>query len=312
MSRKPVVAIKVGDHLIQPWIDRMTPLLPEFDFISWHDKPDMELVKYVIGWCPDARWINHFPNIKAVVSVGSGVDHILHLEELRENIPVIRTVSDDLIQRVREFVALSVLSWHRQFPQILENNSIGEWKRYSMETSSFYHVGVMGYGSMGKAVAETLSSLDYKVSVWANSKRDVPYKYFYGKESLYDFVSGLDVLICLLPLTKDTENILNKDLMSKMNSGGCVMNFARGAHLVDEDLFEMLDGGHLSAAYLDGFREEPLSADSKFLSHKKVIVTFHSAGYISPEIGPQVIAANIRKFERQEIPWPMYDRVRGF
>lgn len=312
MSKKPIIAIKVGDQLIQPWIDRMSPLLPDFSFISWHDNPDKKLVKYVIGWCPDARWINGFPNIKAVVSVGSGVDHIVHLEELREDIPVIRTVSDDLIQRVREFVSLCVLSWHRQFPQILENNSIGEWKRYSMETSNSYRIGVMGYGSMGKAVAGTLASLDYNVSIWANSKREVPYEYFYGKDSLFDFASGQDILICLLPLTKETENILNEDLMTRMNPGGCIMNFARGAHLVDKDLFKMLDSGHLSSAYLDGFREEPLSADSKFLSHKQVIVTFHSAGYISPKIGPKVIAGNIRKFENNETPWPMYNRVKGF
>ncbi|AGF80092.1 phosphoglycerate dehydrogenase-like oxidoreductase (plasmid) [Desulfocapsa sulfexigens DSM 10523] len=312
MPAKPIVAIKVGDHLIQPWIDRMTPLLPEFDFISWHDNPDQDLVEYVIGWCPDARWINGFPNIKAVVSVGSGVDHIIHLDELKDTIPVIRTVSDDLIQRVREFAALSVLSWHRQFPQIIENNSIREWKRFSMETSSYYKVGVMGYGSMGKAVAETLSSLGYNVSVWANSKRDLPYNYYYGRDSLSKFAKDLDILICLLPLTNETENILNEELMRSMNQGGCVINFARGAHLVDDDLFKVLDDSHLSAAYLDGFREEPLPYNSKFLSHEKVIVTFHSAGYISPDIGPKVIAANIQKFERNETPWPMYNREKGF
>ncbi|HLP80862.1 MAG TPA: NAD(P)-dependent oxidoreductase, partial [Nitrosomonas sp.] len=181
MGKKPCVAIKVGDHLIEQWVVKMSELLPEFSFSSWHDAPEKESVEYVIGWCPDARWINTFPNLKAVVSVGSGVDHIVHLDEMREGIPVIRTVSDDLVQRVREFVALCVLSWHRHFPQIMENNKTGEWKRFTMETSDSFRIGVMGYGSMGKAAAQVLSSLDYNVSVWAASPRQVTeYDYYWG------------------------------------------------------------------------------------------------------------------------------------
>jgi len=313
MNEKPCIAIKVGDHLIESWVRKMSKLLPEFNFRSWYDNPEKESVEYVIGWCPDAHWINTFPNLKACVSVGSGVDHIVHLDELREDIPVIRTVSDDLVQRVREFVALCVLSWHRHFPQILENNHIGDWERYTMETSNSYRVGIMGYGTMGKTVAQTLSSLDYNVSVWAATPRDVPeYDYYWGEDGLAAFADGLDVLICLVPLTAKTENILDRTLMSRIKPGGCVMNFSRGGHLVDEDLFQLIKEGHISAAYVDGFREEPLPASSPFFSQDKVIVTFHSAGYISPEIGPKIIAENIRKFERGEKVWPMYDRSKGF
>jgi glyoxylate/hydroxypyruvate reductase A len=313
MSSKPIIAIKVGDHLIQQWIANMTPLLPEFSFQSWHDHPAESAVEYVIGWCPDARWINSFPNLKAVVSVGSGVDHIANLAELRANISVIRTVSDDLVQRVREFAALCVLSWHRQFPKILEHNVSKEWKRFTMETSNAYRVGIMGYGSMGKATADTLSSLGYQVSIWAASERTITeYSYYWGDSQLLQFADGLDVLICLLPLTEKTENILSASLFQRMRPGGCVVNLARGAHLVDNDLFDMLGTGHLSAAYLDGYRTEPLPSSSPLFSHPNLIVTFHSAGYISPDIGPRVIAENIRKFDRGENVWPMYDRSRGF
>lgn len=313
MKDKPCIAIKVGDHLIEQWVKKMSKLLPEFNFRSWHDDPAKESVEYIIGWCPDARWINSFPNLKAAVSVGSGVDHIVHLNELREDIPVIRTVSDDLVQRVREFVALCVLSWHRQFPQILKNNHTGEWKRYTTETSNSYRVGIMGYGTMGKAAAQILSNVGYKVSIWAATSREVSeYDYYWGDEGLAAFAEGLDVLICLLPLTEKTENILDRTLMSRIKRGGCVMNFARGRHLVDEDLFQLIETGHISTAYLDGYREEPLPASSPFFSQDNVIVTFHSAGYISPEIGPKVIAENIRKFERGEKVWPMYDRSKGF
>ena len=310
---KRFIAIKVGDHLIEKWVANMSNLMPEFQVISWYDVKDKESVDYVIGWCPDAKWINSLPNVKAVVSVGSGVDHIINLKELRENITVIRTVSDDLTQRVMEFVTLCVLSWHRQLPQIIQHNATREWHRFTMETSECINVGVMGYGSMGQAVVNSLKHLGYNVSVWASTVREIDNTpYFHGDDMLADFATDLDVIICLLPLTDKTENILNKDLMRKLKKGGCVMNFARGGHLVDKDLFELLENGHLSAAYLDGFREEPLPSSSYFFDNDKIIVTFHSAGYISPEIGPKIIANNIRKFDKGEEVYPLYDKNRGF
>ena len=312
MDDRPYIVIKVGDHLIEPWIKRMSENLPEFQYRSWYDDIDKESVQYVIGWCPDARWMNTFPNLKAVVSVGSGVDHVVHLDELRETIPVIRTVSDGLVQRVREFAALCVLSWHRQLPQILANNRVGEWKRYSVDTSGSCRVGVMGYGTMGQAAARTLAGLGYKVSVWAATPRDIEFEYYYGDAALHTFADQLDVLLCLIPLTKRTENILNRNLMSKLKRGACVINLSRGGHLVDDDLFELIQEGRISAAYLDGYREEPLPSTSRFFTEDRIIVTFHSAGYIAPDVGPKVIAGNIRKFERGEEVWPMYDRSKGF
>src|SRR4051812_40648871 len=94
-----VVGIKCGDHLVPGWVENMTRLLPEFEIEPYWGSFDDSRVSYVIGWCPDARWVNGFPNLKALVSIGSGVDHIVHLDELRETIPVIRTLSPDLVQR---------------------------------------------------------------------------------------------------------------------------------------------------------------------------------------------------------------------
>jgi glyoxylate/hydroxypyruvate reductase A len=313
MTRDAVV-IKCGDHLLEAWVSNMTRLLPEFSIYPYSSAeiPNSS-VKYVIGWCPDARWINEFPNLRAVISIGSGVDHIVHLDELRPDLDLIRTVSPDLVQRLREFVTLSVLSWHRQFPSILEHNRSREWERFAVSTADTIQVGIMGFGSMGKAAAESLSSLGYDVSVWASSPRSgLPYDYFQGDDQLNRFVARNNVVICLLPLTDATRGILNYELLSQIKPGGCLMNFGRGAHLVDDDLIRAIADGHLSAAYLDGFRVEPIPVDSPFWDVPEIIITFHSAAYISPETGPAIIANNLRRYDAGEQVTPMYSRERGF
>ena len=310
---KDVVVIKCGDLLLEAWVANMTRLLPEFEILPYNKVIEPEAVRYIIGWCPDARWINQFPKLKAVVSIGSGVDHIEHLSELRSDLPLIRTVAPDLVQRMREFVALCVLAWHRQFVSIFEHNETREWRRFAVGTADTVRVGIMGYGSMGRTAADVLSAIGYDVSVWASSPRpEVKFDYFHGSDKLGEFAKRLDVLICLLPLTSATEGILNYELMSKIRPGGCVINLGRGAHLVDNDLFRLLDNGHLSAAFVDGLRAEPLPSDSPLFDQKNVVVTFHSAAYISPETGPVIIAENIRKFDAGEEVSPMYDRTKGY
>lgn len=313
MQNNPVIVIKVGDHLMDAWVANMKNLLPGYSVHSWREDVDKSKVAFVIAWTPDALWVNSFPQLQALVSVGSGVDHIENLERLREDIPVIRTVSADLTQRMREFMMLCVLSWHRQLPQIFKNNEHRQWERFAVPTADKYKVGVLGFGRMGRSVAESLQTVGYDVSVWARAERaDCEFEYSHGRDQLGDFAGRNDVLICLLPLTEDTTGILDYSLMKAIRSGGCLINAARGAHLVDEDLARVMAEGHLSAAYLDGFRTEPLPSDSPLYDIENVCITFHSAAYISPESGPLVIAENIRRFAAGEAVEPMYDRSIGY
>jgi glyoxylate/hydroxypyruvate reductase A len=310
---KDIIVIKCGDHLLKGWVENMSALLPEFEIVPYKASFDADRVTYIIGWCPDARWINGFSNLKSVVSIGSGVDHIVHLEELRSDIPVIRTVSPDLIQRMKEFVVVCVLAWHRQLPAMIENQHKAEWRRYTADTAEAINVGVMGFGRMGSATAEALSHLGYRVSVWASSPRpDIGYAYFHGSAQLYEFAEQNNVVVCQLPLTKSTQDILDYRFLTRIRKNGCLVNVGRGGHLVDNDLFKALEEGYLSAAFLDVFRTEPLPPDSPFWSAPKVFVTCHSAAYISPEAGPKVIAKNIKLFEAGEPVSPLYRRDLGY
>jgi len=293
----------------------MTKLLPEFQVLPYNAHSDIMQgdVSYVIGWCPDALWVNTFPNLKALVSIGSGVDHVINLEKLRSNIPFLRTVSPDLIQRMKEYVMMCVLSWHRKLFPILETNKNKKWDRFAVPTATEITVGIMGFGGMGRAVAECLAYIGYKIRIWANSPRkDIEYQYFHGKDSVDVFVSECNVLVCLLPLTSKTEGILNYDLFKVMKKGSCLINAARGKHLNEVDLVKAMEENLLSQAFLDGLFPEPLPSDASIWSIKNVTVTCHSAAYISPDVGPQIIANNIRAYEKGQYNGPVYNPILGY
>ena len=309
------VVIKCTDHLLGSWVANMSELLPDFHVLPYNASSLIQPqdVCYVIGWCPDALWVNSFPKAKCLVSIGSGVDHIINLGQLRQEIPVLRTISPELSQRMREFVAMCVLAWHRELLPILEANKEKKWDRFAVPTAFEKTVGIMGYGGMGKAVAELLSFIGYDVCVWARSLRtNEPYKYYFGKDSIEDFAKNCDVIVCLLPLTKDTIGILNYSLFSSMKKGGCIINVGRGLHLSEQDLERAMQDNLLSHAFLDCLHTEPLPTDAFAWTIRNSTITCHSAAFISPEVGARIIADNIVEFERGLYEGPFYNPDLGY
>ncbi len=212
---------------------------------------------------------------------------------------MLRTVSPDLAQKMLEFVVMCTLSWQRQLIPMVRANDRREWMVFDAPLARELTVGIMGYGQMGKAVADALNGLGFRIKIWARSIReDIPYAYYYGKDNLIPFATGCDVLVCLLPLTQETTAIINYELMKHMNKGGCLINAARGQHVIEEDLFRVLDEEWLSYAFLDVLSQEPMPVDAPIWNRKNIIILYHCAAYINAEIGSNVIANNIRKFDQ--------------
>lgn len=308
------IVVKVGRSVIDAWTGNIARLLPEFEVVPFFsDAIRMEDVQYVVGWKPDALWINTFPNLKALAGTASGVDHIKNLEQLRPEVPVLRTVSPDLAQKMTEFVSMCVLSWHRRLPAIIAANERRDWLVFDSPLASERTVGIMGYGRMGTMVSAALSALGFRLKIWSKSPREqMPYPYYYGADQLPAFSEGCDVLVCLLPLTRETEGIINYELLSRLNSGACLINAARGSHLIEPDLMRALDEKRLSFAYLDVLSQEPMPADDPIWNRDDIIITYHCAAYISADAGAEIIAGNIRAFERGNYTGPVYNPSLGY
>lgn len=295
------------------WIEQLQKLLPGWTIRSIDDPGDADAVTYAVVWKPADGAFLPFANLKAIVSLGAGIDHVLADTKLPRQIPIIRTVGTDLTQRMREYVALHVLSHHRDMPTISTNQRARQWKQLVVPPATDRPVGVMGLGNLGSAAASTLSALGFETLGWSRTQREIEgITTFAGDAEFAAFLGRCEILVCLLPLTDATTGILNAELFAKLPKGASVINVGRGPHLVDDDLLAALDSGQLSHATLDVFHVEPLPSEHPFWSHPRITVTPHIASLIDAPTGSRIVGANIERFEREGNVPDLADAERGY
>jgi len=295
------------------WIEQLQALMPSWTIRSIHDPGDVEAVTYAVVWKPATGAFLPFPNLKAIVSLGAGIDHVLADTELPRRIPIIRTVGTDLTQRMREYVALHVLRHHRNMPAISANQRTHQWEPLVVPPATDRTVGMMGLGNLGGTAASTLAALGFETLGWARTKREIEGVTTYAGEAEFDtFVRRCEILVCLLPLTEATTGILDAELFARLPRGASVINAGRGQHLIDDDLLEALGSGQLSHATLDVFHVEPLPSEHAFWSHPSITVTPHIASLIDAPTGSRIVSANIERFEHEGSVADLADAERGY
>jgi glyoxylate/hydroxypyruvate reductase A len=305
--------IRIGPAREQWWLDHLQALLPEIECRRWDEPGNLEEIEYAVVWKPPAGGLKRFPNLKCIVSVGAGIDHVLVDPERPRHVPIIRTTGEDLTQRMREYVCLHVLRHHRRLPEIDEIQKTQEWRQTVNPPAYLRRVGIMGQGNLGADAARTLSVIGFDVAGWSRRPKDIAgVKNFAGAEAFEAFLNRSDILVCLLPLTEATRGILNDTLFSALPPGACVINAARGEHLVEEDLLAALDDGRIEYATLDVFHQEPLPAGHPFWAHPRVLVTPHVASLIDPVAGGAAIAENLRRFIKGEPVPDLVDLEQGY
>ncbi len=194
------------------WVDMLGGLLPGWRVTSFDDVTDPADVDYAIVWRPQPGCLARFPNLKAIVSIGAGIDHVLADPELPKDVPVIRTVGEDLTQRMLEYVALHVLRHHRDMPRQLQAQAELDWHSIVVPTAPNRIVGVMGLGNLGAAAARVLSQIGFATRGWAKSPKSLDgIETHFGADGLNRFLDNCEILVNLLPLTPETEGILDAD-----------------------------------------------------------------------------------------------------
>ena len=294
------------------WQSHLQSLLPEIKCLLWEEVTDTDDVRYAVVWKPPTGGLATFKNLQCIVSVGAGIDHVLADHELPTHVPIIRTTGSELTQRMCEYVCMHVLIQHRQLMRMLQAQHSQQWAPVITPTAANRTVGVMGLGKLGRSAVESLLTLGFNVVGWARSEHHITGVTCYCEAQLPEFLRQTNILVCLLPLTEATSNILNKSLFGQLPAGAALINAGRGEHLQEQDLITALDSSHLSHATLDVFRTEPLPVEHPFWHHPKITVTPHIASMIDPESGGKEIARNLRAFINGESIEDLTDRTRGY
>ena len=296
------------------WSNGLKETMPEMDVRVYPDEGDVNEVEYAVVWKHPRGILNKYPNLKAILSLGAGVDHIISDPELPEGLPIVRLVDKKLTHEMCLHSLHWVLHFHSdQYLYRIQQQS-REWIQQSSVQSEDRTIGIMGLGNIGKAIGDSLINLDFKVVGWgARPKESLGgIEYYCGHEQLADFLSQTDVLINVLPLTEDTKNILTKIELAFLPKGSFIINIGRGGIINESDLLTSLDIGHITAVALDVFAQEPLPENNSLWDHPSVYVTPHIAGQSNPGSAAQTIADNIRLIEKGETPYPIYSHSSGY
>ena len=302
-----------NDDSLNWWVEMLRELLPGWWVTSLTDATPPEEIDFAVVWRPRTGDLAGFPNLKAIVSIGAGIDHVLADEELPRGVPIIRTVGHDLTQRMQEYVALHVLRHHRDMPRQLEAQAERDWHSIVVPVASSRKVGVMGLGNLGAAAAQVLMQVGFDTRGWSKSAKTLDgIETFVGQEQRDRFLHDCEILVNLLPLTPETEGILNESLFAKLPHGACIINCARGPHLVDDDLLAALGTGRIKQATLDVFHQEPLPVDHPFWTHPAITVTPHIASRIDAKTGGRLIAQNLKVFAETGTCPDVADAERGY
>ena len=215
--------------------------------------------------------------------------------------------------QMAEYVCHAVIRHFREFDQYEDSMRAGQWAYRKPRLRQDLPVGVMGLGVLGERVAKALVQFEFPVNGWSRSPKAIGgIRVFSGQDGFNDFLAASCVLVNLLPLTSETQDILNRDTLARLQPGGYLINVARGAHLVEDDLLALLYSGHLAGATLDVFRTEPLPVGHPFWSHPRITLTPHtSARTLLGESIAQIVG-KIAALERGEAIAGVVDSVRGY
>jgi glyoxylate/hydroxypyruvate reductase len=256
----------------QPWADALAKALPKAQIQIWPECS--EAADYAMTWAPTQAFFDSQPRLQAVFALGAGVDALLKLH-LPEGLTLVRVEDGGMGAQMQDYVTHALLRHVRRFDQYEQDIRAGLWTQYPAQDHSSYPIGILGLGVLGRQIAQRVRDLGFPVHGWSRSPKILDGITCYSGDQLETFLSNSRVLVCALPLTPHTQGILNERNLKLLMPGAYLINVARGAHLVEEDLLKLLTSGHLAGACLDVLRTEPAPVDHPFRAHPRITLTPH-------------------------------------
>lgn len=310
------ILIVYGSEKAQAWRDGIASQLRDARVDLWQPG-DTQQADYAVGWSPPPQFFVEQPHLRAFLSIGAGVEHVLKNSKLPAELPIIRVEDAGMGEQMVDYCRFEVLRWIQRRDEYAAQQAAGVWKQLSASYRDEWPIGVFGLGVLGRLIAASFAADGYPVNAFSrsNTTSEPNVRLFSeanGADQFEAFMRATRVLMILAPLTAETHNKFDRKALQMLPRGAYLINVARGGLLVDDGLLELLDSGHLNGAALDVFQQEPLPPQHRYWTHPKVHLTPHVAA-VTP-IGPasKQVADKIRRLANNEPVTGIVERRRGY
>lgn len=286
--------------------------LPDVPVHLFGNAIDHSTIQYALVWNHPHGDLATYPNLRAIFSLGAGAEH-LATDTTLPNIPIVLLADPAVARDMAAHTVYWVIAYHRHYHSYQRFQSQRSWCRIVIKPTASFRVGVLGLGRIGTTVGRTIAAIGYEVRGWDMRAKQIDgILTFCGANEKKAFLNDVDVLINCLPLTPETKGFINSEIFQLMPKGAFFVNISRGAVLDEHALLQCLDTGHIAGAALDAFSNEPLLKDHVFWSHPNIHITPHMSGATYATSAVSVIVENIRRLEKGEIPFPLFDHNLGY
>lgn len=260
---------------------------------------------------PDPKELARYPNLIWIQSLWAGVERLTK-ELVNSPIKLVRLVDPQLAISMAESVLAWTLFLQRNMPEYAKQQQNKQWNQLPCIASADLRVSILGAGKLGLAALEALKKLDYQLSCWSRSAKQIEgVQCFHGEKSLVKVMQNTDILINLLPLTKQTHHMLNEELLGEFPVGAKLINFSRGAVVDTSALLNLLASGHLSHAVLDVFETEPLPLTDSLWQTPNITILPHISAPTNRHSAAVIVADNIKNYRNNSVIPKAVDLTAG-
>lgn len=285
---------------------------PDMTLRVWPDAGALDEVKYLVAWQAPPELLGSLTQLRMLVSTGAGVDQF-DLASLPAHVDLMRMVEPGIIEGVLEYGVMAVLAAHRRLTDYVAQQHARNWLAHPLVPAAERRVGVLGLGVLGCGLLERLRPFGFQLAGWSRRPHELPgVTCLAGEDRLDSFLAGCDIAVCMLPLTPQTQGLLDARRLAALPRGAWLVNLGRGAQVDTAALLAALDRDHLAGAILDVVDPEPLPEGHALWRHPRVLLTPHVAGMTRPDTAARVVIEAIRAHRRGESPAGLVDRTTRY
>lgn len=302
------MAILLNNHGYdnQQWLTALATALPDDNVVLFTDDYDPDDIEFALVWNHPNDDLLRYPNLRGILLLGAGTEHIDQAEQL-PHVPIVRLIDPAVVQDMAMFSLYWVLHYHRHFEVYRQQQRQSTWVRHATQAAEHFPVTVLGLGQIGEQVAKRLAANGFACRGWdAFPKTLDGIVTADGTAGLAELLADSQVVINCLPLTEQTEGLINGEFLQHLPPTAVLVNISRGAIINEADLLSALDNNVLQAAVLDAHRIEPLPSSSPLWKHPKIHITPHASGATYARSAVHVVAANIAAIRAGKSPSPQH------